>query len=139
MNPLDRGGGNGVRSMSDTIRRTESLSPMFLGTPPTLRPNDVACGQCQRAFVVSAVVNRSSLRAHKERTEAAPMRIRRLCQRGTPELSPCREDKDFLSAPLILAKSGCSPFAAKCRTRREEKAKLCLEFELNDWGGGASC
>lgn len=41
--------------MSDTIRCTESLSPMFHGESPTQRPNDVVCRQHQRAFVVSAV------------------------------------------------------------------------------------
>ena len=55
--------------MSDTIRCNVLLSPLFSWGNPTQRPNDADCRQRQRAFVVSAVVNRSSFRAHKERTE----------------------------------------------------------------------
>lgn len=63
--------------MSDTIRCRESLSPMFSRGNPTQRPNECCGISAQRAFGVSAVVNRSSLRAHKERTDV------RVCQ-GSP-------------------------------------------------------
>ena len=114
--------------MSDTIRCNVLLSPLFSWGNPTQRPNDADCRQRQRAFVVSAVVNRSSFRAHKERTDAAPRRIPWLCQRGHPELSRCREDNDFLSAPLTLARLRRSPWILKSFNQERKESEALSEI-----------
>ena len=114
--------------MSDTICCRESLSPMFPRGNPTQRPNECGGRHIQRAFVVSAVVNRSSFRAHKERTEAAPRRIPWLCQRGHPELSRCREDNDFLSAPLTLARLRRSPWIPKSFNQERKESEALSEI-----------
>lgn len=67
--------------MSDTIRCTGSLSPVFSWGNPTQRPNDDACRHYQRAFVVSVVVNRLPFHAHKEKNarRAGPGAFRVRC------------------------------------------------------------
>ena len=57
-------------------------SKTFHGDIPGLRPEECYRRSIQRAFFLSAVVNRLPLRAHKEKNDVAPVRIGWLCQRG---------------------------------------------------------
>lgn len=92
------------------------VADVFKGSPPILRPNG-CCSHQQPAglfisSVLSAVVNRSSLRTGKERNAIAPMRIRRLCQ-GDHRAFATPRGMDFLSAPLTLARSWDLPLNPK--------------------------
>jgi hypothetical protein len=84
--------------MLDTVRSSVSLSPMFSWGNPTQRPNGCGSTLNQRAFVVSAVVNRSSLRAHKERTDGG--------------LSPQKTSPH----PVLIGSGRGTPFPA-CKSR----------------------
>lgn len=120
--------------MTDTVRSRVSLSPMVLGAIPGMRPNDSGATLNQRAFffAVFAVVYRASLRlAHKESTDAAPMRIRGLCQRGHRSFRLSVRRAGLSLRPTHTGKMQnwrFLPCAPNSGARREEKAELCLNF-----------
>jgi hypothetical protein len=81
--------------MTDKRRSGVVESQTFHGGNPSLRPEGCCRYSIQRAFFLSAVVNRSSLRAHKERTDAESQRILGLCHGDTRSFRPVVRTRTF--------------------------------------------
>lgn len=96
--------------MSDTICCARSLSPMFLGVPPALRPNDIERKQYQRAFVASAVSTDPP--APTKRTDGdsdgrASVRRGSPAQKGPCANSACRGGRGT-SQPHTTGRQSCA-------------------------------
>lgn len=126
-----------IHNQLDAIRDGVSLSPMFPGDrAPKLGPMVVAVTATGGPFhcPASVVVNRSPLHADKERTEAEPMRIRRLCQ---GELRSFRRTVRPRGLSLLPAHTGETE-AQLGSTRREKKAEVC-PIQRNVEASGGLC
>lgn len=83
--------------MLDKTRGGVLESKTFHGGNPSLRLDACCHHSMRRAFFLSAVVNRLPLRAHKEKTDAEPMRIRRHTFAGP--------DRSVRGMPVLASKS----------------------------------
>jgi hypothetical protein len=70
--------------MTDKARSGAIESKTFHGSNPSLKPDECCRYSIYRAFFLSAVVNRSSLRTRKERTDGGVRARYADCAKGNP-------------------------------------------------------